>query len=225
MVNIAEPPVMTRTRLEAFSDGVIAIAITIMVLELRVPHRAEWSALVELIPTFVGYVLSFLYIAIYWTNHHHMLHTVTRVNGKILWANLHLLFWLALIPFVSNWMDETGFAGPPVALYGVVLLMAAVAYYGLSRIIIRSQARMHQPALEEAIGHDWKGKVSIVIYLVAIALSFENRWIAIALYWVVAVLWFVPDRRIERHVEAHEAGAGSGVGAGAGSVGAGAGSG
>lgn len=224
METTGEPFVMTRTRLEAFSDGVLAIAITIMVLELRAPHHAEWTALVDLVPTFVGYVLSFIYIAIYWTNHHHMFHTVSRVNGRILWANLHLLFWLSLIPFASAWMDETGFAGPPVALYGVILLMAAIAYYALSRVIIRSQAHGERHALEAAIGHDWKGKVSIVIYVVAIALSFENRWIAVTLYALVAAMWFIPDRRIERRADSHGAGVGS-VGAGTGSVGAGSGGG
>jgi uncharacterized membrane protein len=191
------PPVMTRARLEAFSDGVLAIAITIMVLELRVPHSSDWSALRELVPTFASHVLSFMYLAIYWTNHHHMFQLVDRVDGRILWANLHLLFWLSLVPFTTGWMDETSFATHPVAIYGVVLMMSAIAYYVLSRTIIHSERAKRASLLEAAIGRDWKGIASIVLYAAAILLAFVNRWVGVAMYWLVAALWLVPDRRIE----------------------------
>jgi uncharacterized membrane protein len=186
---------MSKGRLEAFSDGVLAIVITIMVLEMKVPHGADWRDLRPLLPVFVSYVLSFAYLGIYWNNHHHMLHTARTVNGAILWANLHLLFWLSLLPFVTGWMGENHFAAPPVALYGGVLLMAAVAYYLLAHVL----ARHHGPdsRLARALGADRKGKISILIYAAAIVLCFLNAWIALALYALVALIWFIPDRRME----------------------------
>jgi uncharacterized membrane protein len=186
---------MHRGRLEAFSDGVIAILITIMVLELKVPRRADLAGLLPLYPVFLSYVLSFIYLGIYWSNHHHMLQLVDRVNGKILWANLHLLFWLSLVPFVTGWMGANGAAPLPTALYGVVLLLAAVAYTILQTAIIRSQGP--ESKLRAAVQGDRKGKLSIVCYAAAVPLAFGNRWIAIALYVVVALMWLVPDRRIE----------------------------
>jgi uncharacterized membrane protein len=190
---------MERNRLEAFSDGVIAIIITIMVLELKVPHKASFDALQEILPVFLSYVLSFIYVGIYWNNHHHMLHTVKSVHGGILWANLHLLFWLSLFPFATGWMGENHFKPLPTAVYGVVLFLAAVAYYVLQRVIIAHQGR--DSLLAAAVGKDWKGKISPVLYLVAIALSFLSPWMACALYVTVALMWFIPDRRIERRVE------------------------
>jgi uncharacterized membrane protein len=187
---------MGKNRLEAFSDGVLAILITIMVLELKVPQGDSFAALAALLPTFVSYALSFIYLAIYWNNHHHLLHAVTRVNGPILWANTHLLFWLSLVPFATGWMGENHFAARPVALYGGVLIMAALAYYLLSQCLIH----YHEDGsvLASAVGSDFKGKISIAIYAVAILLSFANRWMGFGLYWVVALMWLVPDRRIER---------------------------
>jgi uncharacterized membrane protein len=182
--------------LEAFSDGVIAIIITIMVLELKVPHGAELDVLRPLIPVFISYVLSFVFIGIYWNNHHHMLHAAGKVNGPILWANLHLLFWLSLIPFVTGWMGENHFAALPVALYGAVLLMAGLAYFVLARALAAHHGR--DSKLATAIGKDTKGKASVVIYAAAVPLSFVNPWIAFAMYVVVAIIWFIPDRRIER---------------------------
>jgi len=190
---------MTRNRLEAFSDGVIAILITIMVLELRVPQGTGWQALRPLIPVFLTYVLSFIFLGIYWNNHHHMLHTVERVSGGILWANLHLLFWLSLIPFATGWMGANHAAPLPTALYGVDLLMAAVAYTILQNAIVARQGP--RSSLREAVGSDLKGKISIVLYAVAIPLSFVASWIAIALYVSVALMWLVPDRRIESRIE------------------------
>lgn len=187
---------MGKGRLEAFSDGVLAIIITIMVLELKVPRGDDLSALVPLLPVFVSYVLSFVYLGIYWNNHHHMLHAVSKVNGPILWANLHLLFWLSLVPFVTGWMGENNFSARPVALYGVVLFMAAIAYFILSRALIRHHGR--DSALARAVGNDFKGKISVLIYAVAIAISFVNEWVAFGLYILVALIWFIPDRRIER---------------------------
>lgn len=187
---------MTKTRLEAFSDGVLAIIITIMVLELRVPHGTDFEALRPLLPVFLSYVLSFVYIGIYWNNHHHMLHTVTHVTGGVLWANLHLLFWLSLLPFVTGWMGENGFAQLPSALYGGVLLMAGFAYYLLQSTIIAHEGA--DSLLAKAVGKDIKGKASPVIYACAIALSFWNEWAAQALYVFVALMWLVPDKRIER---------------------------
>jgi len=186
---------MGTTRLEAFSDGVIAILITIMVLELKVPHGEDFAALTPLIPVFLCYVLSFIYLGIYWNNHHHMLHTCNRVTGPILWANLHLLFWLSLIPFATGWMGENHFATAPSALYGLVLLMAAIAYWTLQQLIIASQGS--DSLLRRAVGGDWKGKASPVLYLIAIIASFRSQWIAQGLYVLVALIWLVPDRRIE----------------------------
>jgi len=188
---------MGKTRLEAFSDGVIAIIITIMVLELKVPHGSAFESLLPLLPVFLSYVLSFVYLGIYWNNHHHMLHTVQRVSGGILWANLHLLFWLSLIPFVTGWMGENHFAALPTALYGVVLLMAAIAYWILQNIIIAASGG-RESLLAKAVGNDWKGKISPLLYAVAIAAAFWNQWFSDALYVLVAVMWLVPDRRIER---------------------------
>src|SRR5262245_5929206 len=187
---------MHKNRLEAFGDGVIAIIITIMVLELNVPHGGEFVTLAPLWPVFLSYVLSFAYIGIYWNNHHHMLHAVHRVTGPILWANLHLLFWLSLFPFTTGWMGENHFASGPMALYGLVLLMAAIAYYVLQSLIIASQGE--DSLLRRAVGGDWKGKLSPVLYLLGIGLSFVLEWLALAIYAAVAVIWFVPDRRIEK---------------------------
>jgi uncharacterized membrane protein len=191
---------MPKARLEAFSDGVIAILITIMVLELKVPHGSSWSALAPLLPVLTAYVLSFVYLGIYWNNHHHMLHAAGRVDGRILWANLHLLFWLSLVPFTTAWMGENHFAALPTALYGVVLLLAAVAYFILARAIIASEGPRSR--LAEALGKDWKGKASIVLYAVAIPLAFFREWLADAIYAGVALMWLVPDRRIERRAGA-----------------------
>jgi len=187
---------MGKTRLEAFSDGVIAIIITIMVLELRAPEGSEVGVLSPLLPVFLSYVLSFIHVGIYWNNHHHLIHTARHVSGGILWANLHLLFWLSLVPFVTAWMGENHFEQRPIALYGVVMLMAGVAYYILTVTLIRH----HGPdsALRAAVGNDFKGVISVVLYAVAIAASFGNRWIGFAIYWVVALMWLIPDRRIER---------------------------
>jgi uncharacterized membrane protein len=187
---------MEKNRLEAFSDGVIAIIITIMVLELKVPHGDSIEALVPLFAVFLSYVLSFVYIGIYWNNHHHMLHTVRRVSGAILWANLHLLFWLSLIPFATGWMGENHFAPAPAALYGVPLLMSAIAYWILQQVIIAAQGP--KSLLKQAVGGDWKGKLSPVIYASAIVLAFWSQWISIGLYLFAALMWLVPDRRIER---------------------------
>ena len=186
---------MRKGRLEAFSDGVIAILITIMVLELKIPHGTGWEALRPLLPVFLTYVLSFVYLAIYWNNHHHMLHATDHINGKILWANMHLLFWLSLIPFVTGWMGENHFAPLPTAVYGAVLLAAAIAYYLLQQMIIAHEGRHSK--LKAAIGRDFKGKISPVLYLAAIPLAFVNQWISDALYVFVALMWLVPDRRIE----------------------------
>ena len=187
---------MTKNRLEAFSDGVIAIIITIMVLELRAPHDPELAALNPLVPVFFSYLLSFVYIGIYWSNHHHMLYAVEHVNGGVLWANLHLLFWLSLVPFVTSWMGETHFARVPVALYGVVLLLASIAYLILSRRLIALHGR--NSLLATAVGRDFKGLISTAIYLVAIPIALVSRWPACALYVLVAIIWLAPDRRIER---------------------------
>ena len=189
---------MTKTRLEAFSDAVIAIIMTILVLELKVPHGPDWTVLKPLLPVFLTYVLSFIYLGIYWNNHHHMLHASDRVNGAVLWANLHLLFWLSLIPFVTGWMGENHFAPHPTALYGIVLLLAAMSYTILQTVIIRAQPH---GKLKMAVGGDRKGKVSMVMYAAAIPLAFVNQWIADGIYVAVALIWLVPDRRIERTLE------------------------
>ncbi len=187
---------MGKGRLEAFSDGVLAIVITIMVLELKVPHGTEAAALAPLLPVFLSYVLSFVYIGIYWNNHHHMLHATRHVTGGVLWANLHLLFWLSLVPFVSGWMGENHLAPLPTALYGVVLLMAALAYTLLSRTIVAGHGR--DSLLARAIGSDRKGNISLACYVAAIPSAFVQPWIAAGLYTLVAAIWLVPDRRIER---------------------------
>jgi len=191
-----------KTRLEAFSDGVLAIVITIMVLEIKVPHDASPGALVPLIPVFLSYVLSFVYVGIYWNNHHHMLHACKQVTGPVLWANLHLLFWLSLFPFVTGWMGENHFAALPSVLYGFVLSAAAIAYWILQQTIISVQGA--DSVLRRAIGSDWKGKLSPGLYLLAILLTFFAPWMAQVIYLAVAVLWIVPDRRIERTLE-HDA--------------------
>ena len=194
---------MEKNRLEAFSDGVLAIIITIMVLELKVPsavehgsHTAELADLKDKLPVFLSYVLSFIYVGIYWNNHHHMFHATRHVTGGILWANLHLLFWLSLFPFTTNWMGENHLAPVPTAAYGFVLLMAAIAYYILQHTIIASQGR--DSLLAGAVGKDWKGKLSPVLYLAAILLAFANVWLSDGLFLLVALIWLVPDRRIER---------------------------
>ena len=189
---------MDKGRIEAFSDGVIAILITIMVLGLAAPRQADLAALRPLVPTFLSYILSFVFLGIYWNNHHHLLQAVERVDGRVLWANLHLLFWLSLIPFVTSWVGENDFAPWPVALYGVVLLCAAVAYYILARALLALHGQ--ESVLASALGSDFKGKVSILIYAVAIPLSFVNSWLAGALYVLVAVIWLIPDPRIERRL-------------------------
>ena len=182
--------------MEAFSDGVVAIIITIMVLELRVPHEANLAALQPLVPVLLSYVLSFIFLGIYWSNHHHLLHAVEHVDGRILWANLHLLFWLSLVPFVTAWMGENHFAPLPVAIYGVVLLAASIAYYILTRALIARHGRTS--TLANAVGRDFKGQLSTAIYAMAIPLAFWKWWLAFALYVLVAISWLVPDRRIER---------------------------
>jgi uncharacterized membrane protein len=187
---------MGKNRLEAFSDGVLAIIITIMVLEMRVPHDSSLVALHSLWGVFLSYVLSFVYLGIYWNNHHHMLHTTDSVTGSILWANLHLLFWLSLVPFVTGWMGENHFAPIPTAAYGAVLFMAAIAYWILQRLIIRSQGR--NSLLRKAVGRDWKGKLSPVLYLIGILAALIAPYVAGAIYALVAIMWLVPDRRIER---------------------------
>ncbi|MCC6589663.1 MAG: DUF1211 domain-containing protein [Bryobacterales bacterium] len=190
---------MGKNRLEAFSDGVLAIVITIMVLELKVPHGNDLHALSPLVPVFLSYVLSFIYVGIYWNNHHHTLHTVQRVSGPVLWANLHLLFWLSLFPVSTGWMGENHAAPLPTALYGVVLFMAAMAYLILQRLIIAAEGE--HAVLKQAIGGDWKGKASVAGYLTAISVSMIWPWLAQALYVAVALLWLIPDRRIERALQ------------------------
>lgn len=194
---------MGKSRFEAFSDGVIAILITIMVLEMKVPHGEDAEALRPVIPVFLSYVLSFVYLGIYWNNHHHMLHACRKVTGPMLWANLHLLFWLSLVPFVTGWMGENHFAAAPAALYGIVLLMAAIAYYILQQLIITSQGP--GSLLKRAVGGDWKGKLSPVFYIIAIPMAFWSRWISLGLYVLVALVWLVPDRRIESVLTDHSA--------------------
>jgi uncharacterized membrane protein len=192
---------MSKNRMESFSDGVIAIIITIMVLELKVPRGENFQALAPLIPVFLSYVLSFVYVGIYWNNHHHMLHTSNKVTGSMLWANLHLLFWLSLFPFATGWMGENHFAAATSAFYGVVLLMAAVAYWILQQLIIASQGR--DSLLKKAVGSDWKGKLSPVLYVVAILTAFWSHWVSQAIYVLVALFWLIPDRRIERVLSTH----------------------
>jgi uncharacterized membrane protein len=189
---------MSKGRMEAFSDGVIAILITIMVLELKVPHGTDAAALLPLVPVFLSYVLSFIFLGIYWSNHHHLLQAVKHVDGRVLWANLHLLFWLSLIPFVTGWMGENAFVAWPVALYGVVMLGAAIAYFILTRALIALHGR--DSVLATAVGRDLKGKISVVVYVAAIPLSFVSSWFACGLYILVAVMWLIPDRRIEKTI-------------------------
>jgi len=193
---------MGKGRLEAFSDGVIAIIITIMVLELKAPHDDSLGALMALIPVFLSYVLSFIYVGIYWNNHHHMLHTCNKITGPILWANLHLLFWLSLFPFATAWMGENHYAAVPSASYGVVLLMAAVAYFTLQQLIIASQGS--DSLLKKAVGADFKGKLSLVLYVLAIALSSWSQWLSQGIYILVALIWLVPDPRIENAMSAND---------------------
>ncbi len=187
---------MTKGRLEAFSDGVIAIIITIMVLELKLPDGSELTALRSVIPGFLSYLLSFVLVGIYWNNHHHLLQAVRQVSGGILWANLHLLFWLSLIPYVTHWMGDSHFSAGPVALYGVVMLMAGFAYYILTRVLIRKHGT--DSPLATAVGTDRKGKMSLFFYVAAILVTFSNRWLACSLYVLVAIIWLIPDRRIEK---------------------------
>ncbi len=187
---------MGKNRLEAFSDGVIAIIITIMVLELKVPHGENLETLSPLVPVFLSYVLSFVYVGIYWNNHHHMLHTCNKVTGPILWANMHLLFWLSIMPFATGWMGENHFAAIPSALYGFILFMSAMAYWTLQQMIIASQGM--DSLLKKAVGSDWKGKLSPVIYISAMVLAFWSQWISMALYVLAALIWLVPDKRIEQ---------------------------
>ena len=193
---------MKTTRLEAFSDGVLAIIITIMVLELKVPHAVELAALKPVLPVLLSYVLSFIYLGIYWNNHHHLFQVTEEVSGGILWANLHLLFWLSLFPFTTAWMGENHLAAIPTAIYGFVLLMAAIAYYILQRTIIAKEVR--DSLLAQAVGRDWKGKLSPLLYLAAIPLAFVSPWIAGGLYVFAALLWLIPDPRIEREIEKRE---------------------
>ncbi len=194
---------MRTGRLEAFSDGVIAIIITIMVLEMKVPHGDALSDLVTLVPVFLSYVLSFVYVGIYWNNHHHMLHATTTVTGAILWANLHLLFWLSLFPFATGWMGENHFSALPTALYGVVLLMAAIAYYLLQLAIVRSQGP--DSILKKAVGRDWKGKLSPVLYIAAIVTTLLAPWISEGIFVAAALIWLIPDRRIEKVLPRNDA--------------------
>jgi uncharacterized membrane protein len=189
---------MTKGRLEAFSDGVLAIIITIMVLELKVPHGTDLEALRPLLPIFLTYCMSFAYVGIYWNNHHHMFHATGHINGKVLWANLHLLFWLSLVPFATGWMGENHFEPVPVGVYGCVLLMAAIAYFILVRTLLAAEP---SSKLAAAIGKDFKGKISTVLYMAAIPLAFVRAWIAVAIYALVALVWLVPDPRIERRME------------------------
>ena len=193
---------MNKERLTAFSDGVIAIIITIMVLELKAPHGEDWAALTKLLPTFLSYVLSFIYVAIYWNNHHHLMHASPRVNGAILWANMHLLFWLSLIPFATAWMGENHYARLPTALYGVALLMPAIAYTLLQFTIIRLHGR--EGALGKAVGRDLKGKLSTLLYLVALPIAFFEPRVSLTIYVLVALVWLIPDRRIENMLKSRD---------------------
>lgn len=187
---------MNKTRLEAFSDGVIAIIITIMVLEIKVPHGDTLSALIPLIPVLMSYVLSFIYIGIYWNNHHHFMHMVHHIDGRVLWANLHLLFWLSLIPFATGWIGENHIAPLPVAVYGFILLMAGIAYGILTKIVLTVKGQ--NPQLAQAVGSGVKEKLSVLIYLTAIPIAFINQWISVVIYIIVAIMWLQPDRRIEK---------------------------
>ena len=193
---------MGKGRFEAFSDGVIAVIITIMVLEMKAPHGENMEALAPVFPVFLSYVLSFIYVGIYWNNHHHMLHVTSHVTGRMLWGNLHLLFWLSLVPFTTGWMGENHFAEATVALYGAVLLLSAIAYWILQQLIISSQGA--KSVLKTAVGGDWKGRVSPILYAIAIPMAFVSRWVSLGIYVFVALVWLVPDKRIERIVAATE---------------------
>jgi uncharacterized membrane protein len=197
---------MKKSRLEAFSDGVLAIIITIMVLELRVPHEPTLAALSLLWPVLLSYLMSYVFIGIYWNNHHHLWQVVEHVDGPVLWANLHLLFWLSLVPFVTAWMGENQFAAAPVAVYGVVLLGSAIAYYVMTRVLLASHA--HDSLLAQALGRDLKGRISLLLYLLAIAVAFQLPWLSGLLYGTVSVIWLVPDRRMEKVLQAHRRAAG-----------------
>ncbi|MEO6219276.1 MAG: TMEM175 family protein, partial [Ginsengibacter sp.] len=190
---------MTTSRLEAFSDGVLAIILTIMVLELKVPHGDDLNSLKSIIPAFIGYILSFIYIGIYWNNHHHLMQSVEHVNGKVLWANMHLLFWLSLIPFASGWMGENHFTQWPVAVYGIILMMAGVAYYLLAHSLIKLHGK--NSTLAVALGKDKKGLISVLLCILGIGFSFINPWLGFSLYAAVAAMWFIPDKRIEEKLE------------------------
>ena len=190
---------MNKGRIEAFSDGVLAIIITIMVLEIKVPHGNDFENLTPLIPVFLSYILSYIYLGIYWNNHHHMMHTVKKVSGGVLWANLHLLFWLSLIPFVTGWMGENNFAQRPMALYGFILLMSAVAYYILQLQIIKTNGE--DTILSEAVGKDIKGKISPILYIIGIAFTWINTWVSGILFTLVAFMWLIPDKRIEKYTK------------------------
>ena len=199
---------MNKARVEAFSDGVIAILITIMVLELKIPHGTELASLGPMLPTLLTYLLSFVYLGIYWTNHHHLFHATHRITGGVLWANLHLLFWLSLVPFVTGWMGENHFESLPTAGYGIVMLLASIAYFILVRVIIANEGR--ESTLAVAVGKDVKGKISALLYLVALPLAFVQRWMADAIYVLVAAIWLIPDRRIEKVLRSeHHAKAGA----------------
>jgi uncharacterized membrane protein len=187
---------MSKNRIEAFSDGVLAIIITIMVLELKVPHNGSLAALRPVLPVFLSYLLSFIYVGIYWNNHHHMFQGVKHINGQVLWANLHLLFWLSLIPFATAWMGENDFTTWPTTIYGVILFLAGFAYFILTRVLIASHGR--DSAFATTIGSDWKEKTSMYVYIAAIPVAFLNSWLALALYILVALMWFIPDRRFEK---------------------------
>ena len=190
---------MGKGRLEAFSDGVLAIIITIMVLEMKVPHGNNPEALKPLLPVFISYILSFIYLGIYWNNHHHLMHIVHKVSGSVLWANIHLLFWLSLVPFATAWMGENNFSTWPVILYGVILLMAAIAYYILAHCLTNVHGK--ESALAQALGKDRKGIISIILYVTGLALTFLNSWLGFSVYVIVAAIWFIPDRRIEKKLD------------------------
>ncbi|HNS11006.1 MAG TPA: TMEM175 family protein [Bacteroidia bacterium] len=192
---------MNKGRLEAFSDGVLAIIITIMVLEMKIPHASDFAGLKTLAPVFISYVISFVYLGIYWNNHHHLLQSIKKISGKVLWANLHLLFWLSLVPFSTGWMGENHFAPATVSLYGFVLLMAAIAYWILAHLLIKHHGK--DSLLANALGNDFKGKISIVIYIISIPCAFFNEWISAGLFILVALMWLIPDTRIEKALIAH----------------------
>ena len=191
---------MGKTRMEAFSDGVLAIVLTIMVLEMKIPHGSDFAALKPLLPAFLSYILSFIYIGIYWNNHHHLLHIVQHINGKVLWLNNHLLFWLSLVPFATRWMGENHFATWPVVIYGIILLMAIMAYYILAKALVNHN--INNAKLAKAVGNDTKGKISVIIYAIAIPLNFLHPYIGCVFYILVAMMWLIPDKRIEKGIGA-----------------------